>query len=98
MNSSINTAGSALQAYGTSAQITAHNAANLNSDGFKASRTLFQESAASGVSVSVSPTEDTVDISREATNLISDSQGFKANVNVIKTADEMTKELLSIKA
>lgn len=92
------TSGSALQAYMTSLQTTAHNVANLNTDGFKASSTTFLESGAGGVRAMVSKTQDTVDISKEATNLLSDKNGFKANLNVLKTADEMTKELLNIKA
>lgn len=90
--------GSALQAYSTSLQTTAQNVANLNTDGYTASSTTFQENGAGGVRAIVSGTQDTVDISKEATNLISDSNGFKANLSVLKTADEMTKELFSIKA
>lgn len=93
-----NIANSALQAFTTSQQITAHNIANLNTDGFKASRAVLQENGTSGVTVSASSTEDPVDISREATNLISNTQGFKANLKVLSASDEMTKELFSIKA
>lgn len=97
--SSIGTiAGSALQAFGTSQQITANNLANLNTDGFKASRASFQENGASGVAASALRTEDTVDISREATNLLTNVQGYKANLKVLKAADEMARELFSIKA
>ncbi len=91
-------ASSALQAFSTSLQITANNVANINTDGFKASRATFQENVYSGVTASASSTEDAVDISREATNLLSNTQGYKANLNVLKAADEMTKELLTIKA
>jgi flagellar hook protein FlgE len=91
-------ASSALQAFSTSQQITANNVANVNTDGFKASRTTFQENRSGGVTASVSSTGDSVDISREAVNLISNTQGFKANLNVLKATDEMTKELLNIKA
>jgi flagellar basal-body rod protein FlgC len=98
MVSATSISGSALQAYGTSLQVTANNMANLNTDNFKASRATFQENKAGGVNVSVAGTQDSVDISREATNLLSDRNSFKANLNVIKTADDMTKDLLSIKA
>ena len=91
-------AGSALQAFTTSQQTTAHNVANLNTDNFTASRATFQENGSGGVSATVSGTRDTVDISREAVNLLSNTAGFKANLNVLKAADDMTKELLSIKA
>jgi flagellar hook protein FlgE len=89
---------SALQAFSTSQQVTAHNVANLNTDNFKASRTTFQENVTGGVTASASDTQDAVDISREATNLLTNSLGFKANLAVLKTADDMTKQLLNIKA
>ena len=98
MNSITGITGSAWQAYATSVQTTAHNVANLNTEGFKASQTTFQENGGGGVTAAVSGTRDTVDISKEATSLISDKNSFKANLTVLKTADEMTKELLSIKA
>ncbi|MDD2850901.1 MAG: flagellar basal body rod C-terminal domain-containing protein [Desulfuromonadaceae bacterium] len=98
MSSIANIADSALQAFSTSQQVTAHNVANLNTDEFKASRATFQENGKGGVNATVSGTRDTVDISREAVNLLSDTTGFKANLKVLKAADEMTKELLSIKA
>ena len=91
-------AGSALQAFNTSQQVTVNNVANLSTDGFKASRATFQENGNGGVSATVSGTQDTVDISREAVSLLSNTAGFKANLKVLKAADEMTKELLSIKA
>jgi len=99
MSSSIsNIAGSALQAFSKSQQITAHNISNLNTDGFKASKTTFQENSGGGVSATETSTQDSVDISREAVNLLLNAAGFKANVNVLKTKDEMSKVLLSIKA
>ena len=90
--------GSALQAFGTSQQITANNVANVNNDKFKASRATFQEQAGGGVTAKAASTQDTVDISREATNLISNVQGYKGNLKALKVADEMSKQLLSIKA
>jgi flagellar basal-body rod protein FlgC len=97
MSSISNIANSALQVFSTNQQITANNLANLNTDGFKTSRATFQENA-TGVTASISNTEDSVDISREATNLFSNIQGYKVNLTVLKTTDEMTKELLSLKA
>ncbi|MFA7403638.1 MAG: flagellar basal body protein [Pelobacteraceae bacterium] len=97
--SGINTiSGSALQAFGTSQQVTANNVANLNTDNFKASRVTFQEQGNGGVTATAASTTDSVDISREAVNLLTNVQGFKANLAVLKTADEMSKQLLSIKA
>lgn len=97
MNSIGTISGNAVQAFGTSQQITAHNVANLNTDDFKASRVVFQEDARGGVTATAAKTRDTVDISREATNLLTNTQGFKANLAVLRTADEMTQQLLDIK-
>lgn len=98
MNSITDMASSALRAFSTSQQATAHNVANLNTDQFKASGVTFQENSSGGVNAVVSASRDTVDISREAFNLLSNTAGFKANLNVLKAADEMTRELFSIKA
>lgn len=91
-------AGSAMKAFTTSQQVTAHNVANLNTDNFTVSRATFKENSSGGVNTTVSGTQDTVDISLEAVNLLSNTAGFKANLKVLKAADDMTKELLSIKA
>ena len=98
MNSVNSIANSALQAFSSRHQVTANNIANVNTDGFKPSRASFQENKNGGVSSSVSGAQDTVDISREAVTLMSDSNGFKAGISVLKTADDMTRELLKIKA
>lgn len=98
MNSISTVSGNALQAFGAGQQVTAHNLANVNTDDFKASRAMFRENAGGGVTATAAATRDSVDISREATNLMSNTQGIKANLTVLKAADEMTKQLLSIKA
>ena len=90
-------AGSALQTIGISQQVTANNVANLSTDNFKSSRVTLQENDKGGVRTTVSSTQDSVDISREAINLISNKHAFTANLSVIKVADDMTKELLGIK-
>jgi len=98
MNSISNIAGSAVRAFSASQQVSAHNVANLNNDDFKASGATFQENRSGGVNAVVSGTQDTVEISRKAVSLLSNTAGFKANLNVLKAADEMTRELFSIKA
>lgn len=90
--------GSALRAYSVGQQVTANNLSNVSSDNFMASKTVYSDVGASGVAASILPTEDSVDISREATNLISNTNAFKANLKSVKVADEMAKELFSIKA
>ena len=98
MSSISDIAGSALQAFSKSQQITAYNISNLNTDGFKASKASFQENSGGAVSATAASTQDSVDISREAVNLLLNAEGFKANINVLKTEDEMSKVLFSIKA
>jgi flagellar basal body rod protein FlgC len=90
--------GSALQALSTGLQTTANNVASLNSATFTASRTNYQENGAGGVISYALRTQDTVSISREAADLISERNGSKANLTVLKAADEMTRELLNIRA
>lgn len=93
-----NIANSALQAFGTSQQVTAHNLANVNTDSFTASRTVFQEAAPGGVTASVLAGGDSVDISREAIQMISDTRNSAASIKALKTADDMVRELINIKA
>jgi len=98
MNSVPSIAGSALSAYGIRQAVTANNVANIETPDFKASTVTLQEKTTGGVQASVSKTNDTVDISREAVNMISNSNGFKANIKTLQAQDEMAKELLNIKA
>lgn len=98
MNSVNDISNSALTAYGIRQAVTAHNVANLNTDDFKASTAINKEKENGGVSTSVLKSSDSVDISREAVNMINNSSGYKANVKTMKAAAEMSKELLNIKA
>lgn len=98
MSSISSISSNALLAFSTSQQVTAYNVANLNTDGFKTSMVTFQENGSSGVSANVSGTQDSVDISREATQLLSNKNGFKANLNMLKADDEIKKQLINIKA
>lgn len=98
MDSVSSIAGSALTAYGIKQAVTANNVANIETPEFKSSTVTLQEKTTGGVKASVSKTNDSVDISREAVNMISNSNGFKANIKTLQTQDEMTKELLNIKA
>lgn len=98
MNSISSIAGSALTAYGVKQAVTANNIANMETPDFKSSAVTLKENLAGGVSYSVSRTSDSVELSKEAVNMINDSNGFKANIKTLQTQDEMTKELLNIKA
>ena len=54
MSLALNSALSALDAYGKKVDVTANNIANVNTDGFKKSRAVMQEADSSGVVVSIS--------------------------------------------
>jgi flagellar hook protein FlgE len=78
MTAALNTALSALDAYGKKLDVTANNIANLNTDGFKKSRATFEEADPSGVIVSISkvntpgapiPSEDGTAKPRESSNV-----------------------------
>ncbi len=98
MDSVTSIATSALAAYGVRQAVTASNVANINTADFRASSVVMQENKAGGVSAAVSPGSDIVEISTEATDMITTSQGYKANLKVLQAGEEMTKTLLDIKA
>lgn len=89
---------SALTAYSMRQSVTANNLANVTTDNFKAATVQFEEQKSGGVNGYVVSGTDSVDISKEATALLQNNQGFKANLTALKTADDMTKEILNIKA
>lgn len=91
-------AGSALGVYDIRQAVTAGNVANLESAGFTASEVVTREKSAGGVSASVRHGNDRVELSKEAVDLSINANGYKANVKILKTADEMTKELLHLTA
>lgn len=98
MNSITGIAGSALSSYGIRQAVTANNVANVLSSDFTASSVVTRESPHGGVSAAVRQGSDRVELSKEALDLASNSSGFKASLKTMKAADEMTKELLRLKA
>lgn len=91
-------ASSALNAYALKQTVTASNVSKLNTTDSPASSVVMQSIKGGGVSASVSQGFDTVDISKEATDMISTNGSYKANLKVLAASDEMKKELLKIKA
>lgn len=91
-------ASSALSAYGLKQSVTASNVSRLNTTDSASSSVVMQTVKGGGVSATVRQDSDTVDISKEAAEMISTSGAYKANLKVLSTSDEMTKELLKIKA
>lgn len=92
---------------------SAGNVANVNTDGYQAKRTQATEGQNGAVSSATVPTEapsyariqddaaviaSNTDLISERTEQLGASHAFKANLNVIKTNDEMTRSLLDIKA
>ena len=91
-------AASALTAFGVRQTVTANNIANSTTPGFKAAQTVMQTNGSGGISANIVQGQDQVDISREAVDLLSSTEGYKANAKVLKTEDEMTRTLLNLKA
>lgn len=91
---------SALGAYGAKLAVTANNIANMDSEGFKPSNVTLKENKTGGVTASITKNENAyeVDFSKEAVDLVTTSTGFKANLKVLQTYDEMTESLLDIMA
>lgn len=87
---------SALTAYGTKQAVTANNLANITDPDFKASDTVMKESAAGGVTASVVKTSDSVDISKEAVDLLSTASNYSANLKTLKVSDQMMKNALDL--
>jgi flagellar hook protein FlgE len=97
-------------------EVTAHNLANLNTDGFKKSRTELIALESGGVQPIVRKDKpagpaalnsrghslaqlelSNVDLGEETVNRIIGQRGFEANLQVLKTADDMLGSLLDIK-
>ena len=88
----------ALNAYSTMLNNTANNVANMNTGDYAPLETILQESSTGGVTAStIRPsTADRVDISQEAVNRIISENGFKANIAVIRTSQEMEKSIIDL--
>jgi flagellar basal-body rod protein FlgC len=96
MNDVSSIAQSGLQAFTAKLDVTANNIANSNTDNFSPSRVNMVERQNGGVDAMVVKTGDQVDISREAVEMLSTINGFKANLQVMKVDKEMNKSLLDI--
>jgi flagellar basal body rod protein FlgC len=88
--------GSALTAYGVRQAVTAHNVANLNTPDFKASSVVMEEKKGGGVTASVARGEDSVEISKEAGDMLEAANGYGANLKALQVANRMEKDILDI--
>lgn len=116
MIGAIQSALSGLTAFSTQVAVTAHNVANVNTDGFKKSRTELIAVESGGVRSAIQKDEtagptilnntgygpallelSNVDLAEEAVNQILGQRGFEANIQTIRTADEMLGTILDIR-
>jgi flagellar basal-body rod protein FlgC len=116
MIGAIHSALSGLTAFSTQVAVTAHNVANVTTDGFKKSRTELIAVESGGVRSAIQKDEtagptilnntgygpaqlelSNVDLAEEAVNQIIGQRGFEANIQTVKTADEMLGTILDIR-
>lgn len=92
--------------------VSAHNTANINTDGFKKQRTSLSESNTGGITLKREESTEpgplyrhadgnmveasNVDLSEEIIRQISAKHLFSANIVVFKTADKMEKGIIDI--
>ena len=114
MISAVNSSLSASNAYDTSTAVTAHNVANVETDNFDKSRTVFNEDSGGGVKVTISKVNEenpiayqsdgteralsNTSIAEDMTNLIKDEKGYSFNAEVIQTDDEMKGTVIDMVA
>jgi flagellar hook protein FlgE len=97
---------SGLRASGAGLAVRANNVANQQSDGYKAKRVDLEAEASGGVRVSGVPEDPTptaggtsnVDLATETVRGMAFDLMYKANLKVLKSADEMRQATLDLKA
>lgn len=78
---------------------SAHNVANMNTEGFKRQATkLTAVEPGQGVQASVQKTTQPMSLEQEVVEQMQASTMYKANAKVISTQDKMMGSLLSMKA
>ncbi|MDR2401409.1 MAG: flagellar basal body protein [Deferribacteraceae bacterium] len=109
MLNAVNSASSALRAYTEVINTTAHNVANINTEGYTPQRVHLSEARGGGVKATAesirNPAEvrqdayisekNSVNYAAEAANQITSLRSFQANTGVIRTADEMLGTLIN---
>ncbi len=112
--SALNTSLSAIYASIELLNVSAYNTANVNTDGFRKINATLNEGKNGGVVVKIGENEQSgpayqvqtigesepsnTDIAEESVNQILAETMLKANIEMIKTLDEMDKSLLDILA
>ena len=106
ISSILSTAVSGLLASSARVAASAHNIANVNTDGYKAQdsqgRVSPSVSAAQPIGAGTVQVEaiepSNVDVAKEFIDLIAAKATYEANAQVVRTSDEMLRESLDIKA
>lgn len=89
----------AMKAFGTSLEATAHNLANMSTEGYRPLRTVLGEGpAGQGVEAQVSRISGAggVDVAREMVDMMVAERGFSANATMLRSAEETTGALLNL--
>lgn len=99
MSDGISSNVSALGALGVSLDVTAHNIANVSTEGYHPLRaTLSEGSGGQGVQAEVSRLSGSsgVDVAGEMVNLMQTSTAFSANATMIRAAEETSGTVLNL--
>ena len=91
---------SGLESSTTRQAVSAHNVANLNSDGFRPLRAEQSERRGGGSQAMVSQADDPepVELSREIVEQIRARVQFEASLGVLRTSSELTGQLVDLLA
>jgi flagellar hook-associated protein FlgK len=99
MNSVTNISRSGMNAAQARLQTSAHNIANMNTEGFHRQEVVQQTSAAGGVSTSVTrQTEEGASLAQDVVQQLAAKNAFLANLAVFKRSNEALGNLLNSKA
>ena len=81
----------------TSLQASAHNIANLGTDGFRREQSVQASVVSGGVSSSVSPVpESGSSLETDVVGLLQAKNSFLANLSVFRTSEQMMGSLLDV--
>ena len=97
MVDSISSSLSAINAYSTMLNNAASNIANMNTGNYTPVETSMETTADGGVTATTTQaTTDTVDLTKEAVDMLVAETGIKLSASVLKTATETQKSILDI--
>lgn len=110
--SSVHFAGSSLRTHSVGMQVTAHNLANISTDGFTPQRATFTTGSegygvdlqsvrkvggtSNGISGASGLELSGTDPAREFTHMINMQRGFEANAATVRTAEQMSGTIINM--